>query len=369
MEHSDKSEQWKHGEVDNRKLNGITMKPATDVDYSKLTNKSIEEPPFPELPTHTTTYISKSTGQPKTVTTTKHAAAGVIVVEPDGRIWMYSPKNYFGGYKNTFSKGTIEKDQSPQDAAVRELHEETGLVAKVKGYLGDVERSTSVTRYYIGQRVGGAPWAHDGKETHAVRLVPIDDDLRYRLANTMNQRTGDHKVLALLNQKLGMEIATAAAEFNGDEDEDPFGVSQFEVSAGGPGSGVRGHTTIEEAKQNAFRAGIPGAEDIIPTRNVFAGRSSTSALGLSDQQLSDHKYTDVRELDPKSLYATQGQLGGEKIEEYLHKVASSTGDEPMGNVVHHEGKDYIVDGHHRLGAAAFLGMSKVKVHYVDSSDL
>ena len=64
-------------------LNGIAMAPAKP-DYAKLVNSSIEEPPF--------------TGQP----------AGVILLEPDGRVWAVSPKNEYGGYRNTFRKGQLD---------------------------------------------------------------------------------------------------------------------------------------------------------------------------------------------------------------------------------------------------------------------
>ena len=36
----------------------------------------------------------------------KKVGAGVIVQEPDGRVWVVHPTNGYGGYKGTFAKGT-----------------------------------------------------------------------------------------------------------------------------------------------------------------------------------------------------------------------------------------------------------------------
>src|SRR6267154_1980290 len=75
------------------------------------------------------------TNEPVIPSPGKHAAAGIIVKDKKGNILIYSPKNNFGGYKNTFSKGTVEPGQTPQEAAIRELKEETGVEAKITGHL------------------------------------------------------------------------------------------------------------------------------------------------------------------------------------------------------------------------------------------
>jgi 8-oxo-dGTP pyrophosphatase MutT (NUDIX family) len=101
----------------------------------------------------------------------KKPAAGVVVQEPDGRIWLVSPSNQFGGYKATFPKGRIEGKVNPQASAIREAYEEAGLKVQITGFLGDSVRSQTYTRYYLAQRTGGNPalmcW-----ESQAVHLVP-----------------------------------------------------------------------------------------------------------------------------------------------------------------------------------------------------
>lgn len=98
-------------------------------------------------------------------------AAGVVVREADGRIWLVSPTNAFGGYVNTFPKGKQEGGLSLRATAVKEALEESGLLVELTGFLLDALRSTSVTRYYAARRIGGTP-AAAGWETQAVHLVP-----------------------------------------------------------------------------------------------------------------------------------------------------------------------------------------------------
>lgn len=100
----------------------------------------------------------------------KSVAAGVVVMEPDGRVWLVKPTNNFAGYSNTFPKGTMEPGMSLQATAIKEVYEESGLKVKLTGLLGDFERPGSVARYYVGQRTGGTP-AKMGWESQAVRLA------------------------------------------------------------------------------------------------------------------------------------------------------------------------------------------------------
>jgi 8-oxo-dGTP pyrophosphatase MutT (NUDIX family) len=97
-------------------------------------------------------------------------SAGVIVQEPDGRIWTFEPKGHFGGYERTLSKGRVDEGQTEQQAALRELWEETGLVGEITGDVGWYRGTTTMTHYFTARRTGGAPWAHDGHETAAVYL-------------------------------------------------------------------------------------------------------------------------------------------------------------------------------------------------------
>lgn len=100
------------------------------------------------------------------------AAAGAVIVEDDGRVWLVAPTNGFGGYAATFPKGRVDGGLDLQATAVREAFEESGLVVELVAFLADVPRTQTYTRYYVARRVGGDP-ALMGWETQAVHLVPF----------------------------------------------------------------------------------------------------------------------------------------------------------------------------------------------------
>ena len=97
-------------------------------------------------------------------------AAGVVIRETDGRIWVVAPTNAFAGYRATFPKGRPD-GKTTQAAALMEAFEESGLQVRLLRHLVDVERTESYTRYYLAERVTGDP-AEMGWESQAVMLVP-----------------------------------------------------------------------------------------------------------------------------------------------------------------------------------------------------
>jgi 8-oxo-dGTP pyrophosphatase MutT (NUDIX family) len=133
------------------RLNGIALAPCDAV--PTYAHQAIEEPPF-VLPAGMA------------------AAAGAVVVEDDGRVWLVSPTNGFGGYAATFPKGRVDPGTSLQQTAIREVFEESGLDVQVVAFLLDAQRTQTFTRYYLARRVGGSPAAM-GWETQAVHLVPL----------------------------------------------------------------------------------------------------------------------------------------------------------------------------------------------------
>jgi predicted DNA-binding WGR domain protein/ADP-ribose pyrophosphatase YjhB (NUDIX family) len=145
------------GQATPKSLNGVPFAPvAAPADWTKVwgQNAAIEKD-LPDLAGHKH----------------KYAAAGVVVTEADGRVWLTSPTNNFGGYRNTFPKGTQEPGLTLQQTAIKEAWEETGLKIAITGVLGDFERTTSVARYYTARRIGGDP-ASQGWESQALRLAP-----------------------------------------------------------------------------------------------------------------------------------------------------------------------------------------------------
>ena len=139
-------------------LNGIALRAWTGAPSSAAAWKAVEgqcafdEPPFLPPPG-------------------KAPAAGVVILESDGRVWLVAPSNAFGGYAATFPKGRIEDNVNPHATAIREAYEESGLKVEITGFLADSSRTQSYTRYYLARRTGGDP-ASMGWESQAVHLVP-----------------------------------------------------------------------------------------------------------------------------------------------------------------------------------------------------
>jgi len=123
--------------------------------------------------------VNSELAQPMETIPGLHNSAGMIVIDDStpGQVWLCSPTKQFGGYKNTFPKGTLEKVKGVgpgiQEQAIREVFEETGIEAKPIYLLGDYQKTTSNTRYFVGIKTGGSP-VQMGWESEAVQLVPIN---------------------------------------------------------------------------------------------------------------------------------------------------------------------------------------------------
>jgi hypothetical protein len=122
-------------------------------------------------------------------------AAGAVVVEPDGRLWLVSPTNNFGHYMNTFPKGKAQH-LDLKATALKEVFEEAGLLVDLFDHLVDVTKTTSRTRYYLARRRGGNP-ADMCSQTQAVHLVPLE------VAKEMLNQNIDHEVVDKLNELRG----------------------------------------------------------------------------------------------------------------------------------------------------------------------
>lgn len=119
------------------------------------------------------------------------AAAGAVVREDDGRIWLVAPSNGFGGYDTTFPKGRVESGLPLRATAIREVWEESGLLVEPVAWLGDFRRTQTYTRFYVARRMGGHP-AQMGWESQAVHLVTPAQ------ARALLNRDTDHAVLEAL---------------------------------------------------------------------------------------------------------------------------------------------------------------------------
>jgi ADP-ribose pyrophosphatase YjhB (NUDIX family) len=121
----------------------------------------------------------------------KRPAAGAVILEPDGRVWIVAPSNQFAGNLATFPKGHVDRGSALRQTAVRECFEESGLWIELVAHLIDSTRAKTHNRYYLARRVGGTP-ADMGWESQAVHLAPIA-----ALKDLLNN-PADHLVLEAL---------------------------------------------------------------------------------------------------------------------------------------------------------------------------
>ncbi|MCX7957176.1 MAG: NUDIX hydrolase [Endomicrobia bacterium] len=68
----------------------------------------------------------------------EYSAGGIVVDLANKKVLVIKTKNLKGDLVYTFPKGHIEKGETTQDAAIREVREETGVEAKIIKELKDV---------------------------------------------------------------------------------------------------------------------------------------------------------------------------------------------------------------------------------------
>ena len=122
----------------------------------------------------------------------------------EGKVLMVKVENLEGEVRWTFPKGHLEAGESPRQAALREVEEETGWACRIQGPLttaryrffrGGREVSKQVKWYLMApvKKVG----SRDGEEIMAVRWVALAGAvkiLRYR---------SDLELLAAFHQRGG----------------------------------------------------------------------------------------------------------------------------------------------------------------------
>jgi|GEM_PF-5126370 len=148
--------QWDKNPQPNQTLHGTPLQSASEREWHTIPNSPhFEEPPMPDNPQH------------------KWVSTGVIYHEPDGRVWGMEPKDHFGGINHQFPKGKLEEHLTPQQNALKEGWEETGIHGDLTHHLFDHESPKAITRFYLGKRTGGAPWDASW-EAHNVKLMHPD---------------------------------------------------------------------------------------------------------------------------------------------------------------------------------------------------
>jgi hypothetical protein len=144
-----------------------------------------------------------------------------------------------------------------------------------------------------------------------------------------------------------------------------------------PPTAVAENTLDADAGHRELYSITKNAGYSIPTREIFP-----NDVGLSKRELYDATQklgkgwtgaaSEPAEVKLKTLQGIQNTIEADAIYQNLNRVKSGslttdlTGDKLHGAlVVRYQGKDYIVDGNHRLAALKLAGADSAKVHLVD----
>jgi 8-oxo-dGTP pyrophosphatase MutT (NUDIX family) len=127
---------------------------------------------------------------------------GGVVMNSQGQVLLREPANHFDSYVWTFAKGSGAAGESPEQTALREVEEETGVRAKVVGRLpGEFVGSTTINEYWLMEyeAVIGKP----DRETQSIRWAEPKE--AEELIKKTTKRLGRERDLAVLRAALALK--------------------------------------------------------------------------------------------------------------------------------------------------------------------
>jgi 8-oxo-dGTP pyrophosphatase MutT (NUDIX family) len=116
----------------------------------------------------------------------QNIAVGVVPVDEEGNTWLVGQYRYtHNRYEWEIPEGGCPKDESLLDCAVRELREETGLIAEKYEHLGELQLSNSTTdevaHLYLATGLTQADAQPEETEQLQVRKLPLRDAIEMAL--------------------------------------------------------------------------------------------------------------------------------------------------------------------------------------------
>jgi len=122
-------------------------------------------------------------------------ACGGVIIDTEGRILLREPSEHFDDYVWTFSKGRPKRGETSEEAALREVREETGVFAEIVERIpGTFSGSTTENIYFLMRPTGRTE--KPGTETANARWA-TPDEARVLISETTN-RVGRKRDLAVL---------------------------------------------------------------------------------------------------------------------------------------------------------------------------
>jgi 8-oxo-dGTP pyrophosphatase MutT (NUDIX family) len=114
--------------------------------------------------------------------TSEFSAGGVVVRDRDCVVIVPTRRAADGRQVLALPKGHPDRDETAQDAALREVREEAGVEARAVEKLGDVRyfyqrdgrRIAKVVSFFLLEYVAGEPSEHD-HEVEEARWMPLEE--------------------------------------------------------------------------------------------------------------------------------------------------------------------------------------------------
>ncbi len=118
----------------------------------------------------------------------KGLAIGIIPIDDEGNTWLVGQYRYtLNEYSWEIPMGGVPFDENVEEGALRELREETGLIAKRLEYLSKIHTSNSVTdevgHVYVARELTEGATEFDETEDLEVRKLPFREALDMVLDN------------------------------------------------------------------------------------------------------------------------------------------------------------------------------------------
>lgn len=130
----------------------------------------------------------------------KADAYGGVLIDKTGRVLLREPTGHFGGYVWTFAKGRLDKDEAPEQAALREVREETGYEAQIRSLIPTVfGGTTSTTVFFLMTPLGEPLTASD----ETAKTVWVSFEEAVKLIGLTKTPTGRERDLAVLQAARG----------------------------------------------------------------------------------------------------------------------------------------------------------------------
>jgi 8-oxo-dGTP pyrophosphatase MutT (NUDIX family) len=139
--------------------------------WSSASTFGADDYPYFSSSSSSSSYMPSYTPPPKSLST------GGVVISDDGRVLVREVANKFSGVAWSIAKGGVDAGETEEQAALREVLEETGWVAEIVEKIpGEWEGSTTINRYFLMrpvQNTGSWQYMDTSKEeTWSVAWVP-----------------------------------------------------------------------------------------------------------------------------------------------------------------------------------------------------